>query len=139
MSPLDVHVNRAPVSGRVESVRYFPGKFHAAWKDKASLDNEQVHVEIAGAIPSLNIRIKFIAGWLARRVVCRLKAGDPVMAGERIGIIKFGSRAEVFLPAQARIWVRQGDRVKAGESILAYFKNTEADIEYKDNLRQSSK
>jgi len=119
MSVWDVHVNRAPISGRIVAVRYFPGKFHAAWRDKASLDNEQVHVDIESQQQGSLIRLRLIAGLVARRVVCRVKPGDKVRAGERIGIIKFGSRAEVFLPSGANLTAKLGDKVKAGESVLA--------------------
>jgi len=117
MSPLDVHVNRAPVSGRVSSVKYNPGKFHAANVEKASLLNEQNGVEIVTAGGRAVTYVQ-IAGWIARRIVCDVKAGDEVRIGQRVGMIRFGSRLDVYLPADAQIRVAAGDRVRAGETVL---------------------
>lgn len=117
MSPLDVHVNRAPVSGRVSSVKYNPGKFHAANVEKASLLNEQNGVEIVTE-EGRTVTYVQIAGWLARRIVCDVKEGDAVRVGERVGLIRFGSRLDVYLPSDAEVRVALGDRVRAGETIL---------------------
>jgi len=116
MSPLDVHVNRAPVAGRVAYKQYHPGKFLPAYKDKASLDNEQMHlgIETAGG----RVLVKQIAGALARRVICHPNIGDEVAAGQRMGLIKLGSRLDVMVPTEARIEVRVGDRVRAGETAI---------------------
>ncbi|HBE72633.1 MAG TPA: phosphatidylserine decarboxylase family protein [candidate division Zixibacteria bacterium] len=116
MSPLDVHVNRAPVAGRVAYKKYHPGKFLPAYKDKASLDNEQMHlgIETAGG----RVLVKQIAGALARRVICHPNIGDEVAAGQRMGLIKLGSRLDVMVPTEARIEVRVGDRVRAGETAI---------------------
>lgn len=126
MSVWDVHVNRAPISGTIEAVRYYPGRFHTAWRDKASLDNEQVHIDFKGKHTNMLIQIRLIAGLVARRVVCHVSEGDYVRAGERIGIIKFGSRAEVYLPEGIIVAVKQGHKVRAGESVLGYFAETKA-------------
>lgn len=118
MSPLNVHVNRVPVSGRVVDVQYHPGKYFRAFADKASLDNEQtaVVVEDDGGRRLCFVQI---AGFVARRIVCRLRPGDHVVRGARYGMIKFGSRADVYLPSTARVRVSVGDRVAAGETGLA--------------------
>jgi phosphatidylserine decarboxylase len=117
MSVFDVHVNRAPVSGRVASVRYNPGKFHVASVDKASLENEQngVVLETAGGHKVSYVQI---AGLIARRIVCYLSEGDTVKQGQRVGMIRFGSRVDIFLPASTTLRVKKGDRVRAGESIV---------------------
>lgn len=117
MSVFDVHVNRAPVSGKVASVRYHPGKFLVASVDKASLENEQNGVEIETP-GGRRVSYVQIAGLIARRIVCDLSEGDTVQQGQRVGMIRFGSRLDVFLPASATLRVRTGDRVRAGESIL---------------------
>lgn len=113
----DVHVNRAPVSGKVISVRYNPGKFHAANVDKASLLNEQNGVVLETA-EGRRVSYVQIAGLVARRIVCDLSEGDTVQQGQRVGMIRFGSRVDILLPASTILRVRKGDRVRAGESIL---------------------
>jgi len=117
-----VHVNRVPVSGRVEYVRYIPGKFFIAYLDKASEDNE--HTEI-GMIDRSGRRVAFkqIAGTIARRIVCRLKGGEDLRIGDRFGLIRFGSRMEVFLPVGSRVLITKGSKVKGGETSLAYLPN----------------
>jgi phosphatidylserine decarboxylase len=117
MSPLDVHVNRNPVSGAVALVRHTAGKFRAAFADKASLDNERNAVVLeSGGRRYLVVQI---AGALARRIVCRVRPGDRVQRGERFGMIMFGSRVDVFLPEGVEPVVRIGDRVCAGTSVIA--------------------
>ena len=117
MSPLDVHVNRNPVSGAVALVRHTAGKFRAAFADKASLDNERnaVVVESGGR----RYLVVQIAGALARRIVCRVRPGDRVQRGERFGMIMFGSRVDLFLPVGVEPVVKLGDRVRAGTSVIA--------------------
>lgn len=117
MSPFDVHVNRAPVTGRVASVRYHRGAFHVASVDKASLMNEQNGVAIVTP-GDRTVTYVQIAGMLARRIVCDLKEGDAVRQGQRVGMIRFGSRVDLYLPAEVRLSVVPGDRVRAGESVL---------------------
>lgn len=117
MSGIDVHVNRAPVSGRVTAVRYHKGAFHIASVDKASLMNEQNGVTIATP-EGREVTYVQIAGIVARRIVCDLKEGDEVRQGQRVGMIRFGSRVDLYLPAEARLSVAPGDRVRAGESVL---------------------
>ena len=120
MSPFDVHVNRAPVTGRVASVRYHKGAFHVASVDKASLMNEQNGVAIVTP-GERTVTYVQIAGMLARRIVCDLKEGDAVRQGQRVGMIRFGSRVDLYLPAEVRLSVVPGDRVRAGESVIGVF------------------
>jgi phosphatidylserine decarboxylase len=117
MSIFDVHVNRAPVSGKVVSVRYHPGKFLAANVGKASLANEQTGV-LLETQDGLRVAYVQIAGLIARRIVCDLAEGDTVRQGQRVGIIRFGSRVDILLPASASLSVRAGERVRAGESVV---------------------
>ena len=116
LSIFDVHVNRVPVSGTVHEVKYFPGKFLAAWNEKASSDNEQtlISVDTGGK----RIYFKQIAGLIARRIVNDLKPGQSVEAGDRFGLIRFGSRVDILLPIDAEISVKIGDAVKGGETII---------------------
>ncbi len=117
LSPMDVHVNRTPVEGRVTHVEYHPGKFLPAYKVEAGQLNEwtEVWFERDGR----PIVCRQIVGVLARRIVCRLNAGDTVTRGQRFGVMKFGSRIDLFVPPDARILVKPGDRVVAGETVLA--------------------
>ncbi|MGB9851493.1 MAG: phosphatidylserine decarboxylase family protein [Candidatus Kapaibacteriota bacterium] len=117
LSPLDVHVNRSPVSGEVIYVEYFPGKYLVAYHPKASEANEHTLVGIKNEFGV--VAFKQIAGILARRVVCTLKKGDRVDAGDKIGMMKFGSRMDVLLPVNTRIFVKVGQRVRGGETIIA--------------------
>src|SRR2546428_1796960 len=121
MSVFDVHVNRYPATGTIELVRYHRGKFLHAASEKASLDNEQSSVGLR-AVPG-PILVRQIAGLIARRIVTDGKAGDHVPQGERLGMIRFGSRVDVFLPVSARAAVRVvvGDRVRAGATLLAEY------------------
>jgi phosphatidylserine decarboxylase len=116
LSPLDVHVNRAPVAGLVRSVTYAAGQFRAAYKPEASDVNERCTVAIEG--DAARIAVRQIAGVLARRIVCRARVGDKLGAGERYGLIRFGSRTDLFVPRATTVRVRVGDRVKGGESIM---------------------
>jgi phosphatidylserine decarboxylase len=121
MSPLDVHVNRNPISGTVKYTRYVKGEYFAAFEDKASEKNEQMIVGVQNDHGML--LVKQIAGFVARRIVCTLKPGDEVKAGDRFGMIKFGSRVDIFVPAaRTAIRTRVGDRAVAGETVLAEFR-----------------
>jgi phosphatidylserine decarboxylase len=117
MSPLNVHVNRAPVSGEVISVRHMPGAFHAAFRDSASEQNER-NLIVLRDVRGRQHAIIQIAGYLARRIVCRINPHDTVRCGERIGLIMFGSRVDHFIPPDYRVMVKIGERVRAGESII---------------------
>lgn len=117
MSPLDVHVNRIPISGKVGYFEHVKGRYFAAFEDKASLDNEQTHIGIDNG--KFKIFFKQIAGFVARRIVCTVKVGDDVTAGKRFGMIKFGSRVDVFVPKNSDIKVSIGQKTAGGESVLA--------------------
>lgn len=118
MSVFNVHVNRAPFGGGVESVRYNPGKFMAAWSDKASLDNEQTRMVFR--TERGDYEVVMIAGLIARRIVCWAVRGRTFARGERIGLIRFGSRVDLYLPGGlADALVAPGDRVRAGSTALA--------------------
>lgn len=116
MSPLNVHVNRAPCDGVVESVMHTPGKFLSAFKHEASLQNENIAMLLN--TKHGKILVRQVAGFVARRAVCRVKPGDFLKKGERYGIIKFSSRLDVYLPKNADIKVTLGDKVRAGETII---------------------
>jgi phosphatidylserine decarboxylase len=113
----NVHVNRAPMSGRLERLEYRPGKFYAAMRSRASAENEQnvFYLDTERG----RIVFKQIAGWIARRVVSWKSPGDALVLGERIGLIRFGSRMDVWLPDGAEIVARPGEKVAAGESVIA--------------------
>jgi phosphatidylserine decarboxylase len=117
MSPLDVHVNRSPITGTVEEVRYNQGRFHAAYRDKASELNERNAIALVDE-KGRRLRVVQIAGVLARRIVCYARAGDWLEVGQRLGLIMFGSRVDVFLPPGTVLEAREGKRVKAGETII---------------------
>jgi len=117
MSPLNVHVNRNPITGTVGYLRYVKGEYFAAFEDKASEKNEQMLIGLENARG--RVLFKQIAGFVARRIVCTLKMGEQVKAGERFGMIKFGSRVDLFVPAQADVRVKAGDQTVAGETVLA--------------------
>jgi phosphatidylserine decarboxylase len=119
MNVFNVHVNRAPVAGRLEKIVYRPGSFFSANLDKASIHNERNTLFIEAA--KGRVVATQVAGLVARRIVCRVSEGMEIERGERIGMIMFGSRVDLFLPKESRITVKVGDRVKAGSSILGYF------------------
>jgi len=119
MSLLDVHVNRVPISGVVKYFKYNPGKFFPAFKDKASLENEQTELSLENE--HAKVVLKQIAGIVARRIVCKLQQGDLVKVGERFGMIKFGSRLDLFLPENVQIKVKLNHKVRAGETIIGVF------------------
>jgi phosphatidylserine decarboxylase len=120
MSPLDVHVNRIPVDGRVVEVVHRPGRFHAAFLGKASELNEQTAVLIQDGRGERVLCVQ-IAGQLVRRIVCRLRPGDAVRRGERYGLIMFGSRLDLYLPPAVEVSVKVGDRVAAGVSVIGFY------------------
>jgi phosphatidylserine decarboxylase len=118
MSPLNVHVNRMPASGRILDIRYNRGKYLRAFADKASLDNEQNAVMMEDE-QGRRLCCVQIAGFLARRIVCYLRAGMAVERGQRYGMIMFGSRADIYLPPAARVRVKVGDRARGGLTVIA--------------------
>lgn len=124
LNVFDVHVNRSPVSGTVKVVEFRPGEFLNAMKPESVLHNEQTLVVIDAG--DYEVSFKQIAGLLARRIVCNVKAGDRVERGQRVGLIKFGSRVDVLLPAEAELKVKTGVRVRGGSSVLAVIAPTDA-------------
>jgi phosphatidylserine decarboxylase len=118
MSVFDVHINRSPITGRIRRIAYVPGKFVNADLDKASEDNERQHFLIEGA-EGLKLGMTQIAGLVARRIMSFVREGDDVEAGQRIGLIRFGSRVDVYLPAGTSPKVLLGQQTIAGETVLA--------------------
>jgi phosphatidylserine decarboxylase len=116
LSPLDVHINRSPIPGKIVDVVYSPGKFLMATNEKASLVNEQNALTIQGE--KITVVCKQIAGILARRVICWKGKGDQLKLGERFGMIKFSSRTDVLLPANVKVTVAEGDRVRGGVTVI---------------------
>ena len=116
LSPLDVHINRSPIRGKIVDVLYSPGKFLMATNEKASLVNEQNALTIQGE--KITVVCKQIAGILARRIVCWKAEGDNLELGERFGMIKFSSRTDLLLPANVRVIVKEGDRVRGGTTVI---------------------
>ena len=119
LNVFNVHVCRTPLAGEVREVRHVPGRFLAAFKDEASEHNERTSIELAGG--SLTLRFVLVAGLVARRIVCKVEPGRRLVAGERIGLIRFGSRVDVDLPPGVRPEVVLGQRVVAGETVIARF------------------
>jgi phosphatidylserine decarboxylase len=119
MNVFSVHVNRIPYNGKIEAIDYHEGKFVSANLDKASSDNERNAIKILTENGSAIWAVQ-IAGLIARRIVCWVKKGDTVKKGERFGLIRFGSRVDVYLPESSRITVKIGQKVRAGESPLGY-------------------
>jgi phosphatidylserine decarboxylase len=116
MSPLNVHVNRIPVTGKVDYLEYFKGKYIAAFEDKASEVNERAEFGITGKYGK--VFFTQVAGFIARRIIYEISVGDSVKIGDRFGMIKFGSRVDVIVPATCTAMVKKDDEVKAGETIL---------------------
>jgi len=117
LSPLDVHVNRSPINGKVRYFKYHPGDYLVAWHPKASEKNEQTHIGVENSCG--RVFFKQLTGFLARRIVYDIKEGDSVRTGERFGMMKFGSRMDVFVPAGTELFVKKNDRVRAGETVMA--------------------
>jgi phosphatidylserine decarboxylase len=129
LSVFNVHVNRLPRSGRVTGLHYYPGCFLDARRSECGVRNEQVWIDLEDAATGLPLRVKQIAGAIARRIVCWLRPGEEVRAGERLGMIKFGSRTDVLLPvdAVAEALVRPGDKVRGGSTVLLRLKGSGTD------------
>jgi phosphatidylserine decarboxylase len=117
LNVFNVHVNRIPCDGTIDYYQYYKGKFMAAWNEKASLDNEQTHIGINCG--DYKILVKQIAGLIARRIVCRAKEGVVYKRGDRFGMIKFGSRTDIFLPLNMEVKVKVGDKVEGATTIIA--------------------
>jgi phosphatidylserine decarboxylase len=125
LSIADVHVNRYPVSGVVERKLYHRGRFGLAWREEAGEENERATLGFES--PHGRVLVRQIAGRVARRVITYAEVGDRVEQGERMGIIKFGSRLETFVPTSARVAVREGDTVRAGVTVIARWDRADAD------------
>jgi phosphatidylserine decarboxylase len=119
LSPFDVHINRAPISGKVRYFKYVKGNYLVAFHEKASEKNERAIIGIENG--DFRVLMRQVAGFIARRIVCTLRVNDDVRAGERFGMIKFGSRVDVLIPARAEVKVGVNDRVVAGETVLAVY------------------
>jgi len=119
MNVFNVHVNRAPVNATVEKILYAPGKFYSADSDRGAMHNEHCAVLVRSASGH---RMAFVqvAGLIARRIVCWLEAGDQVQRGQRFGLIRFGSRVDLYIPAQTQLEISVGQKVKAGETVLGF-------------------
>lgn len=115
LSPLDVHVNRAPIAGVVVDTAYTPGRFVAAW-DPAAEANERCAVRLQGE--HTRVTVVQIAGTVARRIVCRVGSGDKLAAGERFGMIRFGSRTDCYMPRTTEVTVRVGEAVRGGQTVI---------------------
>ena len=130
MNVFNVHSNRAAVDGTVQQVQYFPGSFVNADLDKASLENERNAVVITtpatASSPAVTVTLVQVAGLIARRILCYVKAGDTLHRGQRYGFIRFGSRVDVYLPVTAQPQVAPGDKVRASSTVLAYLAETQA-------------
>jgi len=120
LSPLDVHINRVPVAGRIAEIKYRTGKFLAAYKNEASRQNEQNALMIVDT-QGRQVGVVQIAGVLARRIVCKVNSGDNMDRGERFGMIMFGSRTDLYLPQGCQLEVAEGHRVKGGATIVGRF------------------
>jgi phosphatidylserine decarboxylase len=117
LSPLDVHINRIPIGGRVTRVEYTPGRFLAAYRPESARENERndVWIQREGG----TVVCRQVVGVLARRLVCRIAPGAVVQTGERYGLMKFGSRIDLYLPPRATLRVAVGERVRSGETVVA--------------------
>jgi phosphatidylserine decarboxylase len=124
LSVFNVHINRSPRTARVTGLFYFPGKFYDARRQEAATQNEQLWIDLLDMATGKPLRVKQISGLLARRIVCWLRVGDTLTAGERFGMIKFGSRTEVYIPADMPVEpaVKVGQVVHGGATILLRFK-----------------
>jgi phosphatidylserine decarboxylase len=120
LSPLDVHINRMPIGGKIEEVQYRPGKFLAAYKEEASEQNEQNAVKVIDENGRL-FGVVQIAGVVARRIVCSVKPGEVLRRGDRFGLIMFGSRTDLYLPQGCTLEISEGQRVKGGATIVGRF------------------
>ncbi|PQA53747.1 MULTISPECIES: phosphatidylserine decarboxylase family protein [Siphonobacter] len=118
MSPINVHVNRSPLSGMVSFFKYHPGKYLVAWHPKSSTENERTTIVVRHE-SGVEVMFRQIAGALARRICWYVKEGDAVTQGEEFGFIKFGSRVDIFLPLDAKILVKLGDKPVSGQTVIA--------------------
>lgn len=134
LSVFDVHINRIPADGKIDFVKYNPGKFFAAFEDKASEANEQTEIGMT-AVSGQRLVFKQIAGLIARRIVCRLHPGDRAVAGDRFGMIRFGSRTELFVPADTKLEISLGQHLAGGKSVIGYLSGKPAEAGLAENNR----
>ncbi len=127
LSVFNVHVNRLPRAGRVTGLHYYPGCFLDARRPECGVRNEQFWIDLSDGATGVPLRVKQIAGAIARRIVCWLRPGEEVRAGDRLGMIKFGSRTDLLLPVESvgEVLVRPGDKVRGGSTILLRLKGTD--------------
>jgi phosphatidylserine decarboxylase len=118
MSIFDVHVNRTPYTGKVEKIQYTPGSFYAASTDQGGLANE--HCGVILSTENFRYAVVQVAGLVARRIVCWVEKGDTIERGKRFGMIRFGSRVDIYLPQNLQLEIRSGQKVKAGETVVGY-------------------
>lgn len=137
LSVFDVHINRVPTEGTIDYVKYNPGKFLAAYEDKASLVNEQTEIGMT-ALNGDKVIYKQIAGLIARRIVCNLKEGQKVSTGERFGLIRFGSRTDIIMPFSSELKIEMGQKVKGGLTTIGYLKKavTESEPTGEENVNE---
>lgn len=119
MSPLNVHVNRFPISGTVDYFKHIPGEYLVAFEEKSSERNERTHIGVSN--PRYKLMFKQIAGTIARRIVAPIEVGQPAVLGQKFGMIKFGSRVDIIMPASSVVQVKLDDRVVAGETVVAKY------------------
>lgn len=123
LSVLDVHINRAPFGGRITAIDHRPGSFLAAFRPTSGASNERTEIrverDVGDGTPARTVIFRQIVGVLARRIVTRVGVGSEIATGERIGLMRFGSRMDVFLPPQVELLIRAGERTVAGETVLA--------------------
>ena len=119
LSLFSVHVNRSPIEGRVESIEYHPGHFLSATREDSATKNERNRVQVRNC--KLRVIVDQIAGVVARRIVCSCQTGDTLAQGERIGLIRFGSRTDTYFPMEAEVRVRKGMKVRGGQTVLAIY------------------
>jgi phosphatidylserine decarboxylase len=119
MSPFNVHVNRIPVDGTVALLCYHPGTFMMAFDHRSLENNEKMEIGIESR--EITVRFSQVSGFLARRIVCELKKGEQVSKGARFGMIRFGSRVDIVMPAHATVTIREGEHTKAGQTVIARF------------------
>jgi phosphatidylserine decarboxylase len=124
LSLFDVHVNRTPYGGLVEDVSYRPGKWHAAYRFESATENERSEITVVDDATGRTVVFRQIVGLVARRVVTRVQKGDVLRTGQRIGLMKFGSRMDVFVPYDVELAVRAGDRAVAGETVLGRWRTS---------------
>jgi phosphatidylserine decarboxylase len=117
MSPLNVHVNRFPITGRIGYYKYFPGEYLVAFDEKSSIRNERTHIGVENG--KTRVLFKQIAGFVARRIIADVKVNDRAIAGQRFGMIRFGSRVDVIVSKNAQVQVKVGDKTVAGETVVA--------------------